>query len=694
MVKGFGRPQRREWAIVALLLAVAALLRLVALGDVPPGPGYDELQDARLSERVLAGEWAVYFPENFGQEPLYPALAALAVRLLGWSVVVLRLPGALSGVATVLALYLIARRFQFPQPGDAGAAGRHTAILAASFQAVSFWPLIATRMALETTLLPPMSALAILFLARGLEGPAGVRPGPRRSRGWRSVLSFALAGLFIGGQVYAYTPGRVMPVLLPALLLYLALLNRQALRRHWAGLLLLCLVTALVVAPLALFLRAHPESEQRLDQLSGPLERLRQGDPGPVLETAIGTLSMFSLRGEPQWLYNVADRPLFDPLTSLFFCVGLALCLFRLRDWRYGLALLWLLVGLATAFISPPAASFTHTLIAQPAIYLILGLGTAAVGERVARWRAWAGPLLAASLLAGNALLAWHAYFVTWAGSPQVRELYQGGITAVARDLDAHDPPGPVAVGAPYINYWHPWNAVGFDLALRREDLSVRWFNPAGGWVWPAGPGPATFYFPADPLGAQRFDPALEALFAPDAVLLPRSDDAFTAYRVARPLALERRLATLPSTPVAWPTELVSLPPPGLPLTFGDRLALLGVELGGTHAAPGDTLRLITYWEVLATDPAPVVAFVHLTSDGQDIWGQQDWLDVRPAGLLPGDRFAQAHVVPIKPKTPPGLYHVQLGLYAPDTLVRLSIPAAGSGVADRVWVGEVQVTQP
>jgi 4-amino-4-deoxy-L-arabinose transferase-like glycosyltransferase len=673
-ISSLERSRHREWLLVAVLLLLAALLRLVALGNVPPGPGYDELQDARLSERILSGEWAIYYAENFGQEPLYPALAALSVRLLGWSVVTLRLPGALLGVVTVLALYLVTRRL----------ASRRVALLAATFQAISFWPLIATRMALETTLLPPMAALALLFLVHALDGSAPGRP-------WSRLLPFALAGLFLGGQVYAYTPGRAMPLLLPALLFYLLLLDRRTLRRHWPGLLILCLVTLMVATPLALFLRTHPESEQRLDQLQGPLDALRQGNIRLALDTALGTLGMFTLQGEPQWLYNVADRPLFDPLTSLLFYAGLALCLFRVRDWHYALPLLWLLVGLTPAFVSPPAASFTHTLIAQSAVYLILGLGTAAVGTRLARWHAWAGPLMVALLLALNALFSWHAYFVTWSTAPPVQELYQGGITAVAHDLDAHDPPGPVAVGAPYVNYWHPWNAVGFDLALRRDDLSVRWFNPGAGWVWPAAVGPTIFYFPSDPLGPQSFDPTLKALFAADATPLPIPGDDFTAFRVTEPTALDQRLAELADTPLSWPPDLSALPPPTLPLVFADRFALLGAELKQTSAAPGDTVQLITYWEVLAADPTPVVAFVHLTSDGLDIWGQHDGLDVRPVGLLPGDRFAQVHPVPIKPEAPPGTYHLQVGLYGPDTLLRLPILTETGGVADRVWVAALEL---
>ena len=149
----------------------------------------------------------------------------------------------------------------------------------------------------------------------------------------------------------------------------------------------------------------------------------------------------------------------------------------------------------------------------------------------------------------------------------------------------------------------------------------------------------------------------------------------------------------LASTPVTWPPQLAHLAPPALPLVFGDRFALLGAEVQEGAAAPGGDLRLVTYWEIQTADPAPVVAFVHLTADGQDIWGQQDWLDVQTAGLQPGDRFAQVHLVPVKPETPPSLYHIQLGLYRPDTLLRLPIATGVGETADRVWVGEVWVAE-
>jgi len=396
---------------------------------------------------------------------------------------------------------------------------------------------------------------------------------------------------------------------------------------------------------------------------------------------------MFVWRGDRDWLYNVSGRPIFDPLTGACFFLGLALCAWRWRQARYALALLWLGVGLVPAVIAPPPASLSHSMAAQPPAYVLLAVGLDALWRRVQKRWAWAGLTLAAGVVAVHGVLSAHAYFITWASAPQVRELHQGSITAVARELDAHDPPGPVAIGAPYVNYWQPWNVAAFDLALRRTDVPVRWFNPAGGWIWPAGPGPTTFYFPADPLAPQSFDPALKSLFFADTTLLPSATDDLAAFRVAHPAALEERLGALAQPALAWPPDLAYLPPPALPLIFGGRFALLGVEMQESAVSPGGQFRLTTYWEVVAADPTPVVAFVHLTSDGQDVWGQYDWLDVWPMGLQPGDRFVQVHPVPVKPQTPPGLYHVQLGLYHPDTLQRLPVAAA----ADRVWVGEVSV---
>jgi len=667
------------WSLVALLL-VGAALRLVALVDVPPGLRYDELLNYRMAQRVLAGERPLYFTESWGEEPffLYAQAATIALtKECDWS---LRLPAALCGLLGVLATWLVARRLF----------GSRVAMLTAAALAVSFWSIFFSRQGLRVIGITPLSCLMVYFLWRGLERPAEQR--------WRATADFALAGICFGGMFYIYVAARVFPLLPVALALYLALFHRSLFKRVWFGLLLATIVAGLLAAPLLNLVYGGSGTEQRIEQLTGAWTALREGDPRPVFKLAVQAVGMFVWQGERDWLYNVSGRPIFDPLTAICFAVGIMLCIWRWRQPRFALLLLWLGVGIGPAVVVPPPASLSHTIAAQPPAYILMAVGLEALCSMLQKRREWAGPLLAAGIVAFHGSLSYHDYFVTWAGAPEVRELHQGGITAVAHELDARGrplphPPGPVAVGAPYVSYWHPWNSVAFDLALRREDLSVRWFNPAEGWVWPAGAGPVTFYFPTDPLGPQTFDPALKDLFATDAILLPTAGDDFAAFRVAHPAALEERLDGLGDTPVIWPPDLAHLPPPELPLDFGDRFALLAAELREATVPPGGELQLVTYWEVMTANPAPVVAFVHLTCDGRAIWGQQDGLDVRPVGLQPGDRFAQVHLLPVKPETPPGLYHVQLGLYGPDTLLRLPIVTGAQGTADRVWVGEAQVVE-
>jgi hypothetical protein len=287
-----------------------------------------------------------------------------------------------------------------------------------------------------------------------------------------------------------------------------------------------------------------------------------------------------------------------------------------------------------------------------------------------------------------------YAYFEVWNQEPAVRELYQGGVTAVVDDLRANAPAGPVVIGGPYINYWQPWNAVAFELANPPAEAAVRWFNPAGAWLWPAGSEAATYYFPADPLAGQEYDSLLYDWFSQEAVALPASSDGLQVLRVANQGAFEaQRDRVAAASEFEWPAELAGLPATEPPLVFGGRFALLGAEVVEAAVQVGGTVRLLTFWQVEAADPAPVVAFVHVTSDGVNIWGQQDWLDVRADGLRPGDQFVQVHTVTLKLETPPGRYVVQLGLYAPDTLMRLPIAAGGGRTADRVLVGRVVVEE-
>lgn len=661
------------WALVAILL-VAASVRMIALGDVPPGLRYDELLNFRMAQRVIGGDHPIYFTESWGEEPFFLYAQAIAVSLTKASHWSLRIPASLSGLSGVLAAWLAARRIF----------GRRVAVLTAASLAISFWSIFFSREGLRVITVTPLSCLMVYFLWRGLQRT-------QRQR-WRALAEFGLGGVCLGAMFYTYVAARVFPALPLVFAVYLLLLHRHAFKHAWIGLLLIAVVGLLIATPLLYAIYGPTTAEQRIEQLDDAWEALGQGNPGPMLDLALRAMGMFVWHGENDWLYNVYGRPIFDPLTAIGFLLGAGLCIWQWRRPGHALLLLWLAVGLAPAVIVPPPASLSHAIAAQPPAYTLLALGLdrawRALTERSSsRWRQWIGSLLATATIAFHGTLSWHAYFVTWATSTEVCELHQCGVTAIARELDARDPSGPVAIGAPYINYWHPWNTVNLDLALRRDDLDVRWFNPVGGWVWFTDGEPATYYFPTDPLGPQAMDPALQDLFLSDAETVSTSG-SFTAFRIDAAAALAARVETASDIPLAWPTDLAHLPSPALPLTFANRFALLGAELEDATVRPGEQLRLVTYWEVLAADPSPVVAFAHLTSNGQDLWGQHDWLDVWAEGLQPGDRFVQIHSIRVKPETPVGPSYLELGLYDPETLVRLQIATEGNGMADRVWIGE------
>ena len=175
-----------------------------------------------------------------------------------------------------------------------------------------------------------------------------------------------------------------------------------------------------------------------------------------------------------------------------------------------------------------------------------------------------------------------------------------------------------------------------------------------------------------------------------NSVSLPVPTDDFLAFRVANfeevsdwfTMVANQTTFTLPPE---FGVELAAAP------VFGESLRLLGSQIDQPTIRAGETFTFLTTWETTAVFPHPLVAFVHLTPDGAAIFGQQDWLDVRVSTLQIGDRFVQQHTLTVQPDAPVGEYHLQLGLYRPDTGERLLIGLDNGQTADRVWVGDVRI---
>jgi 4-amino-4-deoxy-L-arabinose transferase-like glycosyltransferase len=110
-------PQRRWWlAALALVTVVAAVLRLIVLNNVPDNLFYDaSVRSMTLSlHNFLYGAFDPSAATAIDKPPLDLWLQVVAVKLLGFNSVVLKLPEAIAGTAAIPLLYDLVRRLAGP----------------------------------------------------------------------------------------------------------------------------------------------------------------------------------------------------------------------------------------------------------------------------------------------------------------------------------------------------------------------------------------------------------------------------------------------------------------------------------------------------------------------------------------------------------------------------------------------------
>lgn len=620
------------WATAVLLLA--AVFRLVWLVDVPPGLAQDEVLDADIAALIRSGQHAFFFREGYGHEPLYHYLAAPFAPLLGDNVLAIRLPSVILGLLLVaLALRWAKREF-----------GGVTAVAAGLGLAISWWPIIFSRIGIRPILLPVLLLLAVWF--------------------WRRPW---LAGLFLGLGFYSYTAARIIFLLPVGFALAQWLAGRRTLGdvAWWRWLAITLGVFMLVAAPMQITLWRDPSLQQRVDQLSGPLDALRQGDVGPIWETTRATLGVFSFTGDPRWTYSLPDRPLFDGATAVFFYLGLALALWRWRDGRMALLLVWLAVGLIPSAVTPQAPSTVRLVGAMPVVYLLGAVGIAEIWQRLAirDWGLAGGDLLKNSryspfirvlflallvmLVIGNGGRTVADGFVKWSQAQETRlNHYQAVLLAMARHYEAAPVDRLVVAEA----FYEPIDGDSFRRMLG-YDPAARWVQTgagvAGAVVLPAGTGNGRFYVPE---------------FAP----VP-ADLLQWAGIAARPLF---RSQTTPSFAVYGLPGQPAAPAQVTNLSFEGQIRLTGYEIMIEEG--GRPLRLFSSWEVLLPLPADLATFVHLVDQQGEIVSQHDGLDAAASTLQPGDVIVQRHLLEVTAVSP-GTYYLQMGLYRRGDGLRLTV---------------------
>jgi 4-amino-4-deoxy-L-arabinose transferase-like glycosyltransferase len=445
----------KECTLVICITALAAVLRIYALGDIPPGLYHDEAFNGLDALEVLKGQWPIYFAANNGREPLFIYLIAATVGLLGRTPGALRLAAAISGTFTIPATYLLIRAWF----------NRRIGLLSAVILAITFWHVHLSRIGFRAVTLPLVTSVALWLGARAY-----------RSRRWYDWL---LAGLLYGFCFYAYLPVRFSPVALGIFALYLICTGRGD--RLWPVGLWFILGSLLILTPLGLYTLSHWDivmGRQGQVGVFNPL--ISGGDPlGTLGRQLIGILGMFFIRGDTIPRHNLPGRPIFDPVMGLAMVLGLAWSLLRARKKTATLfTIIWVGLMLVPTWLAEDAPHFLRAAGVLPLLVVFPALGIDAALGWVERrlHRVWTTIVLACAVLAFSLAATVWDYFGRYGNDPQTAYAFENAAAELAAEANRFTGTGwdgqrltakqadPIPKRTVYVDsrLWDEWAAIPF----------------------------------------------------------------------------------------------------------------------------------------------------------------------------------------------------------------------------------------
>jgi 4-amino-4-deoxy-L-arabinose transferase-like glycosyltransferase/sugar lactone lactonase YvrE len=364
---------RAEWLLVVLIMAGAVLVRVWDLEHIPAGPYIDEADriiDARhlnAGEPVNREQFFFFGTGWWGVPSLYFWLVAQSLKVFGDTLAGARMMHVIAGVLAVWFTYRTGRVAWSPRVG----------VLAGALMAVSDFAIQFSRTAGESTLTLLTWVACFYFLYKALKH--------------RRPLDFVLSGLAGGFTLYTYGSGKLLPLVMLGVAVYLLVRwGLKGARLYLPGLVLLALTAGLTYAPNGLFVltrkpQAFTERSYGISIFSQHnLNRLVQ-DHGTdnwaiILPSQfMRTYSAFDVGQERGPFYPKGEPMLPVPWAALW-VLGTAYMVWRVGDARYGLLALWLLGGLAGAALTTDTPTMQRVVGMVP----LLGLLPALFLDRIA----------------------------------------------------------------------------------------------------------------------------------------------------------------------------------------------------------------------------------------------------------------------------------------------------------------------
>lgn len=228
--------KNKKWVIIifSAIVLLAAILRFWQLGQVPISPDWDEVALGYNAYSILhtgRDEYGKFLPivlESFGdyKPALYAYLSIPPVAVFGLNVFAVRLPSAVLGVLTVIAVFFLVKEL-FKK--------NSIALITSFLLAISPWHIQFSRVAFETNVGLAFNVFGALFFVKGLKKP------------WLLFLSV----LFFALNLYVYQSEKVFAPLLVLLLIILFWKKLWALPKKY--LVFSCILGTLVALPIVFY---------------------------------------------------------------------------------------------------------------------------------------------------------------------------------------------------------------------------------------------------------------------------------------------------------------------------------------------------------------------------------------------------------------------------------------------------------
>ena len=618
--------------LLILITILAAFLRLYRIDAVPPGDGHDPALYGVDALAILEGERPIFLESNFGREALYSYLVAACYLVLGPGTLAIHVTSVIVGILTIPAVFMAAEVL-FATHEDS-LLSRHGGLLSALVMAISYWHLNWSRYGVRAILVPLIAALVVYSLWRGF------RTGSR----W----AFAGCGFFLGASMYTYQAARLLPLLVLVGFGAVAWSRRSLTRADVLNLGIVIAISIVVFAPLGYYFVEHPGSfSGRVEQafvISDASETA--GGAQALLDQTIKLLLMFGIRGDSEPFSTIPRRPALNPFLALALCLGIIICLRRLRTLSFLLVVTWLALMSVPGMLAQYGPTAKRTIGALPAVTMLIAIGLLVpcdairrrIGQRagaVSRIAYLVATLIVIGGLVYTAGVTYRDYFLIWAENPALFTHFEVGLSEIGRYIGQLPSDERVYVSPPAVN--HP--SIVLHSGLRQD---VKGYNGRACIVLPAAtPGNTTYVvIPSQDTNsisslAHYYPQGTVVAWGP----LHYNQPYFLAYQV--------------------PTKALAQVEPAYRrgVTWDDKIQLLGYDLDKPFYHPGETIQLTLYYRRVGEIGADYTVFTQLwgpdnPATGGPVWGQDDsepcrllrttpcprpW---RPVRIRPGRRAA------------------------------------------------------